>query len=124
CSAVCGPRCGTIPALHAARSDPHDALQHGSNRSTGTDGRIRASLVVAEVALALVLLVGSGLLLRSLQKLFVVPDGFEASHLLTMQVQTAGQRFNADGATVQFFTQVLDAVRRVSGVTTVALSCQ
>ena len=121
---VLGLAVGTIPALHAARSDPHDALQHGSNRSTGTHGRIRASLVVAEVALALVLLVGSGLLLRSLQKLFAVPAGFEASHLLTMQVQTAGQRFNADGATVQFFTQVLDAVRRVPGVTTVALTSQ
>jgi len=121
---VLGLAVGTIPALHAARSDPHDALQHGSNRSTGTHGRIRASLVVAEVALALVLLVGSGLLLRSLQKLFAVPAGFEASHLLTMQVQTAGQRFNADGATVQFFTQVLDAVRRVPGVITVALTSQ
>jgi len=121
---VLGLAVGTIPALHAARSDPHDALQHGSNRSTGTHGRIRASLVVAEVALALVLLVGSGLLLRSLQQLFAVPAGFEASHLLTMQVQTAGQRFNADGATVQFFTQVLDAVRRVPGVTTVALTSQ
>ena len=115
---------GAIPAVHAARSDPHDALQHGSPRSTGAHGRLRASLVVAEVALALVLLVGSGLLLRSLQQLFAVPAGFETSHLLTMQVQTSGRRFDPDGATVQFFTQVLDAVRRVPGVTAVALTSQ
>jgi putative ABC transport system permease protein len=84
---------------------------------------MRRGLVVAEVALALVLLVSAGLLLRSLQRLFAVPAGFDASNLLTMQVQTSGSRFD-DEATHRFFAGALDAVRRVPGVEMAALSSQ
>ena len=62
------------------------------------------------------LLVSAGLLLRSLERLFAVDAGFDASQLLTMQVQAAGQRFDADAATYRFFAEALDAVRRVPGV--------
>src|SRR5687767_9715749 len=78
---------GIVPALQAARSDPNRDLQSGSRRMAGGNRRTRSALVVAEVAIALVLLVGSGLLLRSLERLFAVPVGFESSDLLTMQVQ-------------------------------------
>jgi len=115
---------GLTPALHAARSDPHRDLQHGSRRSAGGHRRTRSALVVAEVALALVLLVGSGLLLRSLVRLFAVPPGFSPSHLLTMQVQTAGRRFDDDSTTYRFFAQALEAVRHVPGVTAAALTSQ
>jgi len=70
---------GLTPALQAARSNPHDDLQHGSRRTAGGHRRTRGALVVAEVAIALVLLACSGLLLRSLQRLFAVPVGFDAS---------------------------------------------
>ena len=115
---------GLIPALQAARSDPHGDLQHGSRRTAGGHRRTRSALVVAEVALALVLLVSSGLLLRSLERLFAVPVGFDASRLLTMQVQTSGHRFDDDAATYRFFEQALEAVRRVPGVTAAALTSQ
>jgi len=115
---------GLIPALQAARSDPQADLRHGSRRSGGGHRRIRAALVVVEVALALVLLVSSGLLLRSLQRLFAVESGFDSSQLLTMQVQTSGRRFDDDAATNRFFTQVIDAVRRVPGVTAAAATSQ
>ena len=84
----------------------------------------RRALVVVQVALALVLLVGAGLLLRSLQHLFAVPPGFDAAHLLTMQVQTAGQRFRDPNATHRFFAQVLEAVRQVPGVSAAAFTSQ
>ena len=72
--------------------------------------------MIAEVALALVLLVSAGLLLHSLKRLFAVDPGFDASHLLTMQVQESGRRFEADAARDRFFKQALDAVRQVPGV--------
>jgi len=115
---------GLTPALQAARSNPHDDLQHGSRRTAGGHRRTRGALVVAEVAIALVLLACSGLLLRSLQRLFAVPVGFDASHLLTLQVQTSSPRFRVDSTTLRLFAETQDAVRRVPGVTAAALTSQ
>jgi putative ABC transport system permease protein len=115
---------GLVPAVHASRGDPQCALQGGSRRTTGGHRRTRRALVVAEVALAMVLLVGSGLLLRSLQRLFAVASGFDSSNLLTMQVYTSGQRFTEDSTTYRFFARALDAVRAVPGVTAAALTSQ
>jgi putative ABC transport system permease protein len=115
---------GLIPALQAARSDPRHDLQYASRRTAGGHRRTRAALVVAEVAIALVLLVSSGLLLRSIERLFAVATGFDSTQLLTMQVQLTGHRFDADSARHRFFAEALDAVRRVPGVTTAALTSQ
>jgi len=115
---------GLAPALHAARSDPHRDLQQASPRTIGGYGRIRRALVVAEVAIALVLLVSSGLLLRSLERLFAVPSGFDAQHLLTMQVEEVGHRYDRDSAKNRFWTQALEAVRRVPGVASAGLTSQ
>ena len=93
------------------------------HRTATRPSATRSALVVAEVALALVLLASAGLLLRSLQRLFAVDPGFDASHLLTMQVQTAGKRFDK-AATDRFFEQSLDAVRRVPGVRAAAFTSQ
>ena len=115
---------GVFPALQAAKSDPNQELQHGSRRTAGGHRRTRGALVIAEVALALVLLVSSGLLLRSLRRLFAIDAGFDGSGLLTMQVQAAGHRYDTDDNTVQFFEQALEAVRRVPGVSAAALTSQ
>jgi putative ABC transport system permease protein len=115
---------GLIPAFQASRSDLHSGLQHSSRRSAGGHLLTRRTLVVAEVALALVLLVGAGLLLRSLQRLFAVAPGFDASHLLTMQVQASGHRFGDSSALHRFFAQALDAVREVPGVESAAFTSQ
>ena len=115
---------GAFPALQAARSDPSLELQHGSQRTVGGHRKTRGALVVAEVALALVLLVGSGLLLRSLQRLFAIESGFDGRNLLTMEVQVAGHRYDSDDTTVRFFEQALEAVRQVPGVAAAALTSQ
>jgi putative ABC transport system permease protein len=115
---------GLIPALHASRNDLHTGLQQGSRRTVGGHQLTRRALVVAEVALALVLLIGAGLLLRSLQRLFAVDVGFDASHLLTMQVQASGHQFDDEAATHRFFEQALEAVRQVPGVTAAAFTSQ
>ncbi|MGH9773741.1 MAG: ABC transporter permease [Candidatus Acidiferrales bacterium] len=127
---VIGLLVGLVPALDASRADLRNGMQQGSRQSSGGHQWTRRTLVVAEVALALVLLVSAGLLLRSLQRVFGVAPGFDASNLLTMQVQTSGHRFDdltsAPGAgnTVRraFFTQALDEVRHVPGVTSAALT--
>jgi putative ABC transport system permease protein len=114
---------GVIPALHASHGDLHVGLQQSSLRTTGRHQWTRRTLVVSEVALALVLLVSAGLLLRSLQRLFAIAPGFDASHLLTMQVQTSGRRFD-DNATHRFFDQALQAVQQVPGVTRAGFTSQ
>ncbi len=113
---------GLAPALHGARSDG-DAV-HGSRWATAGHRRVRGMLVVAEVAIALVLLVSSGLLLRSLGRLFAVDAGFDASNVVTMQVQTSGPRFDDPEALRRFFAQALDAVKQVPGVSEAGLTSQ
>jgi putative ABC transport system permease protein len=107
---------GAIPAMHASRQDLRAEMQGTSRRTAGGSQKTRGWLVMAEVALALVLLVGAGLLLRSIQNVFAVPVGFDSSHLLTMQVQAPPQRHRAESATTRFYSDALDAVRAVPGV--------
>jgi putative ABC transport system permease protein len=114
---------GLIPALHAARTDPQKNLSQGSRRTAGGHRRVRGVLVVAECALSLVLLVSAGLLLRSVQHLFAIAPGFDASRLLTMQVQTTSHRLN-DAARNRFYAQALEAVRNVSGVSAAAFTSE
>jgi len=115
---------GLVPALHASRSDPQMGLQQSSRRTAGGYQSARGTLVVSEVALALVLLVSAGLLLRSLGRLVAIDPGFAGSHLLTMQIQESGHRFDDDKARDRFFTQALEAVRQVPGVTSAAFTSQ
>ncbi len=115
---------GIVPALQAARGEPRD-VRSGTDRAIGGGHRrLRASLVVAQVALALVLLAGSGLLLRSMQRLFAESPGFDADRVVTVQVQASRLRFPDEGALVRYFEHVLAAVRRVPGVGEAALTSQ
>ncbi len=123
-TALIGIVIGLIPALHAYREDLHIGLRQNSRSTAGGHQKTRRTLVVAEVALALVLLVSAGLLLRSIQRVFAISPGFDTSHVLTMQVQTASHRFDDENANRRFFAQVLDAVRQVPGVTAAGLTSQ
>jgi putative ABC transport system permease protein len=115
---------GLLPALQASRSDPQSGLQQGSRTTTGGRQSMRRMLAVAQVGLALVLLVAAGLVLRSLERLFAIDPGFDASHLLTMQVQESGHRLDTDSARARFLEQTLETVRRVPGVTAAAFTNQ
>src|SRR4029450_3638620 len=95
---VVGVAVGVIPAFRASATRLQSSLQFGSTRVAGDHQTIRRVLVVAEVALALVLLVSAGLLIRSVQRLFSISPGFEPSNLITMQVQTSGKRFDQSAA--------------------------
>jgi putative ABC transport system permease protein len=123
-TALVGLVLGLIPARHASGGGLHTGVQENSARTSGGQQWTRRTLVVAEVAIALVLLVSAGLLLRSLERLFAIDPGFDASHVLTMQVQESGHRFDDDHARARFFTQALEAVRQVPGVRTAAFTSQ
>ncbi|MGB6074957.1 MAG: ABC transporter permease [Candidatus Acidiferrales bacterium] len=121
-TAFIGLLVGLIPALHASRADLNIGLKEGARQTAGSHQLTRRALVVAEVALALVLLVSAGLLLRSLGRLFAVAPGFNASHVLTMQIDEVGNRYDPDNARYQFWTEALDAVERVPGVEAAAFT--
>jgi len=123
-SVTIGLLVGLWPAIRASRADLDPSIRQGSRRTAGGRSIARGSLVVTEVALALVLLVSAGLLLRSLTRLFAVDAGFAPTQLLTMQVQTSGPKFDDSDATLRFFSQALDEVRRVPGVSAAAFTSQ
>jgi putative ABC transport system permease protein len=79
---------GLAPATHVRTAGVHDALKQSSGRSAGSDGgrRFRNALVVAEIAFSMLLLIGAGLLIRSLDRLATLDPGYDPSHLLTLRV--------------------------------------
>jgi putative ABC transport system permease protein len=115
---------GIVPALQATNRGMKSGMKSGSRTTSGASHTLRQSLVIAEVALALVLLVGAGLMLRSLSRLFSIAPGFDASHTLTMQLDAAGHRYESDTATYLFFQEALERVRRLPGVTNAAFTSQ
>jgi putative ABC transport system permease protein len=115
---------GFLPALVATRASLRDGLQTATHRAGGGRTAARNVLVVAELSLAIVLLVSAGLLMRSLDRLFGVAPGFDASHLLTMQVVEAGYGYRRDDDRARFYEQALDAVRAVPGVVEAAFTSQ
>jgi putative ABC transport system permease protein len=121
---VIGLLVGLLPARHGFNASVPSGAPKPSMRIATGHQLTRRSLVVVQVALALVLLVAAGLLLRSLQHLFAMPPGFNPHELLTMQVQAAGRRFRDPDTTHRFFAQALDAVRQVPGVTAAAFTSQ
>jgi putative ABC transport system permease protein len=110
---------GLAPALEAARVDLNDALKEGSKGAGGQGtrgGRLRGALVVAEVALALVLLISAGLLLRSFDRLRNVDAGFDTGNVLTMALRLPGGKYRENRQLVTFFRQAAERIRAVPGV--------
>jgi putative ABC transport system permease protein len=121
---IIGLMVGLLPAVQASRNDPQSGLQQNSRTTAGGRHSMRRTLAISQVALALVLLVTAGLVLRSLERLFAVDPGFNASHLLTLQVQQSGHHLDGDSARARFLTQAVEAVRQVGGVTSAAITSQ
>jgi putative ABC transport system permease protein len=114
---------GLLPALQASRVDHREALQQGARGSLGlTRSRFRSVLVVSEVALAFVLTVASGLLLKSFWRALHVDPGFNPQTLYTADFRLSGAKFQDDQSVVRFERETLDRVRSIAGVQAAAIA--
>ncbi len=109
---------GLVPALEAARFDLTDSLKEGGKNIGGgaRSQRLRNVFVVTQVALALVLLIGAGLLVKSLDRLQSVEPGFEAENLLTMNISLPGRKYDTDGKIIDFFKRAVEQLQAIPGV--------
>jgi putative ABC transport system permease protein len=117
-SLVTGVVFGLLPALEAARFDPNDVLKEAGRGTTGgpRGRRLRGAFVVAQMALALVLLVGAGLMIKSFSRLQAVDPGFDPGNLLTMRVDLPASKYEEDPAIVAFYRQAVERLSALPGV--------
>jgi putative ABC transport system permease protein len=112
---------GLAPALAAAKPDLNSALKEGTRSATAGHNRLRQTLVVAEVALALVVLIGAGLLLSSFARLLAVKPGFNPQHLLTMRIGLTNQQYSKSVDRKRFVTELNARLEAVPGVESVGV---
>ena len=128
-SLVTGLLFGLAPALAAMRPDLAQVLRGSGEGVTLGDGRRgwlvmrpRSVLVVGQVALSTVLLIGAALLLESLARVYRVDPGFDVPHLLTMDLDLPSARYGSDVKRSAFYKQLVDAVDRLPGVESAAVT--
>ena len=123
---------GLLPALRASHPAVHESLKQGGRRGTGGSRQgVRRLLVVAEVALALVLLVGAGLMINSYVRVLRVEMGFDPDNVLAMEIALSGPKYRVAGGdfshttltpqVVSFYAQVLDRIEALPGVESVGM---
>ncbi|MFN8582108.1 MAG: ADOP family duplicated permease [Gemmatimonadaceae bacterium] len=116
---------GTLPALLSLKESALADIRVGTRSMVGrARHRLRNGVVVAEVALALALLVGAGLQIRSLQRALRVTTGYQAAGVESLEVGVVGPRYTEKGAAWNYFTQLLDRAAAVPGVQSVAITSQ
>ena len=122
-SLLTGALFGLLPAWTMARADLHGALKENAGRATSgaRQGRLRSSLVVAEVALSLVLLIGAGLLLQTFSNLTRTEPGFEPRGLVAAQIWITGTRYDSTPAIAQFYRDLTGRLAAVPGVRSAAV---
>jgi len=115
-SIAAGVLAGLVPSLRFSRVDVNEALKQGTRGTSDSGGRTRNLLVVCEVALSLVLLIGAGLMMRTLWQLRNVRPGFDSGNVLTVNVAVPRDRFPSPSSQVSFFQETLQRVRALPGV--------
>jgi predicted permease len=108
------------PTVRASRTPMAGALRNGASVSASASGRFRAALVVAEIAAAVMLLVGAGLLARTFAELRRVDVGFNTGNLLVLRITPDAARYRTNAQTTEYYRRVLDALREVPAVQSVA----
>jgi putative ABC transport system permease protein len=112
---------GLAPALHYSRPELNETLKQGGHSSTSGHGfrRLRKALVVGEIALALALLIGAGLMVKSFLRLQAVNPGFNPNQLLTMVVSLPRAKYPKSDKIAAFYQQVLEKIKTLPGVQSV-----
>jgi putative ABC transport system permease protein len=114
---------GLFPAWQASQPRVQETLKDGGRSATAsaTQHRLRSVLVMAETALALILLVGAGLMMKSMYRLLQVNPGFHPERVLTREMDLRTAQYSNSRATLNFWQQILERVRAIPGVENVAL---
>jgi predicted permease len=112
---------GLAPALRASRQDLNDSLKEGGGRGSSQRHRLGSALVVAEVALSLVLLVGSGLLIETFANLLRTDPGFDPHNVLSLPIWTTGTQYNSGGDLANFYEGALRRIEAIPGVDSAAV---
>ncbi|HXT73904.1 MAG TPA: ABC transporter permease, partial [Candidatus Angelobacter sp.] len=114
---------GLAPAMHSTRPDVQSELKEGGRTASASaaQNKLRGALAIAEISLALILLVGAGLMMKSLYKLMSVNPGFRPDRVLNMEMDLRTQQYSKDPAILNFWQQVLDRVRALPGVESAAV---
>jgi putative ABC transport system permease protein len=115
---------GLAPALQISKTDLTSVLRDDSRGSTGSrrGGMLQNSLVVAQVALSMILLIGSGLLIRSFLALMTQDPGFDPSHVVTMQIDLPPSKYSTNPQMISFYNNLLRQVESLPGVTAATIS--
>jgi putative ABC transport system permease protein len=121
---ITGIVCGLAPAFAALRTSVNEILKDGGRSGTAGGGhaRLRSTLVVGEIAIALILLVASGLLLRSFEKMRAVDLGFRPDHILTAAYSLPRMQYSTQAAVNGFSDELLRRLQQLPGVTTAGLT--
>ena len=123
-SAVAGVLFGLAPAFHATRLDLSRALKASATTSSGNrlQGRLRSALVVSQVSLALVLMIGAALLIRTFANLRNVDPGFDARNMLTFEIAPRGPQYATTAQVTEFNQRALERIKSLPGVEAAATS--
>ena len=108
---------GLAPALHSSSLDLNEVLKEGGrNTSAGVGYRLRSAMVISEIALAVVLLIGAGLMMKSLFRLLQTNVGFKTENLLTMTIVLPATKYTEDSQCIAFNDQLKERVQSLPGV--------
>jgi len=107
---------GVVPALQVSRPDLNESLKDSGRGSTGSRHRLRDALVISEIGLAMILLIGAGLMIRSFVRLYQVHPGFDTNNVLTMQAHLPWSRYPKEEARIAFYKQVMQRIHDIPGV--------
>jgi predicted permease len=116
-----GILCGLAPGLSALRSSPNESLKEGA-RTVAGHARLRSVLVVGEIATALMLVTGAGLLLRSFERMSAVDPGFEPAHVLAGSFDLPAERYQTQPQVNSFQEELLRRLKALPGVKSAALA--
>src|SRR5439155_10356621 len=111
---------GLVPALQASRAGLCDTMNAFSGATRSSGGRLLSTLVVVEVALAIILLVGAGLMTRSFAQLMRVSPGFEPANLLAVQIYLPVTKYKTGAERSRFYVEAINRIGALPGVQSAA----
>ena len=116
---------GLLPALASTKTELSEMLKQGSARGSASSGnRMRSVFVVAEISIALMLLIGAGLVLKSFVKLRAVDPGFNPSNVLTLRLALPANRYGTLETQATFYRELLDRLQALPGVQSAGLTSE